>query len=256
MAQNKGGKMIRLLVKFKDRTIKEFALDRIDTLSIGRNSNHHLVIDNYAVSGNHAAIIKEGNRYLLKDTNSKNGTFLNGLSVQQAILKNGDIITIGKHALVFLDRGRPRPRPEQGGLKTSALPGDPGPDHTMFMDTEVYRRMLAESGDIPEIPQASAYLAFLAGGNGRFDLTKSLVTIGRTNRCDIVIAGFLSFLAGDPAAVISKTPQHHYISGVSGWIKPKVNGQSIPGPVRLQDMDVIKVGTVVLQYASSSHASP
>jgi len=67
----KGDQMIRMLVKYKDRTIKEFALDRIDTLSIGRNPNHHLVIDNFAVSGNHAIIIKEGNRFILKDTNSK-----------------------------------------------------------------------------------------------------------------------------------------------------------------------------------------
>jgi len=247
--------MIRLLVKFKDRTIKEFALDRIDALSIGRNPNHHLVIDNYAVSGNHAVILKQGNRYILKDTNSKNGTFLNGLTVSQAPLKNGDVITIGKHILVFLDRGRPRPRPDQGGLKTSALPGDPGPDHTMFMDTEVYRRMLAESGDIPEIENDAVYVAFLAGGSGRYDLVKSLVTIGRTHRCDIVIGGFFSFLAGDPAAVISKTPQHHYINGNSGWIKPKVNGQTIRGPVRLKHMDVIKIGSVVLQYVSSSQST-
>lgn len=248
--------MIRMLVKYKDRTIKEFALDRIDTLSIGRNPNHHLVIDNFAVSGNHAVILKDGNRFILKDTNSKNGTFLNGLTVQQANLKNGDLITIGKHTLVFLDHGRSRPRPEQGGLKTSGLPGDPGPDHTMFMDTEVYRRMLAESGDIPEIPKAPAYVAFLAGGNGRLDLAKSMVTIGRSHRCDIVIGGFFSFLAGDPAAAISKTPQHHYISGVSGWIKPKVNGQTVRGPVRLKDMDIIKIGVVVLQYASEGPATP
>lgn len=248
--------MIRLLVKFKDRTIKEFPLDRIDTFSIGRAPTHHLVLDNYAVSGNHAVIFKEGNRYILKDTNSKNGTFLNGLSIDQVTLKNGDVITVGKHTLVFLDRGRPRPRPNQGGLKTSALPGDPGPDHTMFMDTEVYRRMLAESGDIPEIPETQAYVAFLAGGNGRFDLAKSLVTIGRTKRCDIVIGGLFSFLAGDPTAAISKTPQHHYISGVSGWLKPKVNGQTIRGPVRLKDMDIIQIGAMVLQYASNSQTSP
>ncbi|BBO83582.1 hypothetical protein DSCO28_41480 [Desulfosarcina ovata subsp. sediminis] len=242
--------MIRLLVRFKDRTIKEFALDQIDTLSIGRNPTHHLVIDNYAVSGNHAVIRKADNRYVLKDTNSKNGTFLNGLTVKQATLKNGDVITIGKHSLVFLDRGRPRPQSLQGGLKTAALPGDPGPDHTMFMDTERYRRMLVESGDLPEIPAAPAYVAFLAGGNGRFDLSKSLVTIGRTYRCDIVMAGFFSFLAGDPAAAISKTTQHYYISSVGGWIKPKVNGQTVRGPVRLKDMDIIKIGSVVLQYAS------
>ena len=247
--------MVRLLVKFKDRTIREFTLDRIDALSIGRNPSHHLVIDNYAVSGNHAVIFKEGNRYILKDTNSKNGTFLNGLSINQADLKNGDIITIGKHTLVFLDRGRPRPRPQQGGLKTSSLPGDPGPDHTMFMDTERYRRMLAESGDIPEIPVTPAYVAFLAGGTGRLDLTKSLVTIGRTHRCDIVMEGIFAFLAGDPAAVISKTPQHHYISGISGWIKPKVNGATIRGPVRLKDMDIIKIGPVILQYVSSTKAA-
>lgn len=248
--------MIRLLVKFKDRTINEFALDRIETLSIGRNPTHQLVLDNYAVSGNHAIIHKEGNRYILKDTHSKNGTFLNGLTVEQAVLKNGDIITIGKHTLVFLDRGRPRPRLNQGGLKTSALPGDPGPDHTMFMDTEVYRRMLAESGDLPDLPETPAHVSFLAGGQGRFELAKSLVTIGKSQRCDIVIGGFLSFLAGDPAAAISKTPQHHYISGVSGWLKPKVNGQTIRGPVRLKDMDVIKIGAVVLQYASGGPATP
>jgi pSer/pThr/pTyr-binding forkhead associated (FHA) protein len=243
--------MIRLLVKYKDRTINEFSLDQIDALTIGRNPTHHLVIDNYAVSGNHAVIHKDGNRYILKDTHSKNGTFLNGLSVQQATLKNGDIITIGKHTLVFLDRGRPRPRPNQGGLKTSALPGDPGPDHTMFMDTEMYRRMLAESGDIPELPSAQAFVLFLAGGSGRVDLSKSLLTIGRTRRCDIIIGGVFGFLAGDPAAVISKTPQHYYISSVSGWIKPKVNGKSIHGPMRLRDMDVIKIGSVVLQFADS-----
>lgn len=244
--------MIRLLVKFKDRTIKEFALDQIDALSIGRNPTNHLVIDNYAVSGTHAAILKDGNRYVLKDANSKNGTFLNGLTVRQATLKNGDIITIGKHTLVFLDRGRPRPRPNQGGLKTSALPGDPGPDHTMFMDTEMYRRMLAESGDIPEVPSALAFVAFLAGGSGRYDLSKSLVTIGRSRRCDIVLGGFWAFLAGDPAAVISKTPQHYYISGVGGWVKPKVNGRTIRGPIRLNDMDIIKIGNVVLQFASNT----
>jgi hypothetical protein len=120
----------------------------------------------------------------------------------------------------------------------------------MFMDTEIYRRMLAESGDIPEIPKIKAHVVFLSGGKGQLNLDKSLVTIGRSSQCDIIISGFFSFLAGDPAAAISKTPQHHYINRVGGWVKPKVNGQVIRGPVRLKDMDIIKMGTVILQYAS------
>jgi pSer/pThr/pTyr-binding forkhead associated (FHA) protein len=115
--------------------------------------------------------------------------------------------------------------------------------------------MLAESGDMPEIETTAAHVVFLAGGSGRYDLIKSLVTIGRTHRSDIVIGGVFSFLAGDPAAVISKTPQHHYLNRASGWIKPKVNGQTIRGPVRLKHMDVIKIGSVVLQYGSSSQSS-
>jgi hypothetical protein len=63
----------------------------------------------------------------------------------------------------------------------------------MFMDTEIYRRMLAESGDIPEIPKAEAYVAFLAGGNGRLDLAKSLVTIGRTTDATSLSAACFPF---------------------------------------------------------------
>ena len=248
--------MNRLLVKFKDRTIKEFALDHIDTFSIGRSAKHDITIDNCVVSTNHAVIKKEGNLYIIKDTNSKNGTFLNGLSVDQAILKNGDIITIGKHSLVFLDRGRLRPRPERGGLKTSGRSPDPGPDHTMFMDTEVYRRMLSESGNFPELSETQADIVFLSGGSGRINLEKSRVTIGKSDQCDIVIGGIFSLLAGDPAAVISKTPQHHYVNAVDGWIKTRVNGQVIRGPVRLKNKDIIKVGTVVLQYISDDTSCP
>jgi pSer/pThr/pTyr-binding forkhead associated (FHA) protein len=243
--------MIRLLVKFKDKTIREIAFDRIDRLSIGRKPNHHLVLDNYAVSGDHALIIREGHRFIVKDTNSRNGTFLNGLTVQQAHLKNGDIITIGKHSLVFLERGRPQQKREHEGLKTASLPGDLGPDHTMFMDTDVYRRMLTESGDIPEILESPACISFLAGGDGKIGLEKSRVTIGRSRRCDIVISGFFSFLAGDPAATISKTTTDHYISGAGGWIKPKVNDRVVRRPVKLKDMDIIRIGATVLQYASS-----
>ncbi len=247
--------MNRLLFKFKDRTIKEFDLDRIDTLSIGRASGNDIVIDNLAVSSNHAQITKDVNRYIVKDINSKNGTFLNGRTIEQAVLKNGDIITIGKHALVFLDRGRSRQRHEQSGLKTSSVPEDPGPDHTMFMDSEIYRRMLAESGDIPESAKATrAQVAFISGGTGSVELNRSLFTIGRSGQCDIVLQGFFSFLAGDPAAVISKTPEHHYINHAGGWMKPKINGKKFKGPVRLKNMDIIKIGSVTLQFAMGNRA--
>ena len=46
-------------------------------MTIGRQPENLLRIDNPAVSGNHAKIYSEGNRYVLEDSESFNGTYVN-----------------------------------------------------------------------------------------------------------------------------------------------------------------------------------
>jgi pSer/pThr/pTyr-binding forkhead associated (FHA) protein len=52
------------------------------------------------VSRRHACIARKGENVVLREAGSTNGTFVNGLKVASAVLKNGDIVRIGdQHTL-------------------------------------------------------------------------------------------------------------------------------------------------------------
>ena len=74
-----------------------------DFLSIGREHDNLLVIDDNFVSRRHARIekVKGKNHYLIKDMGSQNGVFLNGSRVHTAILNHNDTIKIGKQQFSF-----------------------------------------------------------------------------------------------------------------------------------------------------------
>ena len=67
-----------------------------DEFTVGRGVDNHLMLEDSAVSRKHCILKKKNDFYLLKDLNSSNGTFVNAISVKEAILRNGDVIQIGK----------------------------------------------------------------------------------------------------------------------------------------------------------------
>ncbi|MCL6471492.1 MAG: DUF3662 domain-containing protein [Firmicutes bacterium] len=71
------------------------------TTKIGRSSDNSIVIPDPNVSRHHATVEKIGSQYILKDLDSTNGTFVNGMRVGERILKHGDVITIGTTKLQF-----------------------------------------------------------------------------------------------------------------------------------------------------------
>jgi pSer/pThr/pTyr-binding forkhead associated (FHA) protein len=78
---------------------------RSDRLVIGRSASAHLVLPTESVSSRHCAIMPRGGRYVLQDTDSTNGTRLNGAPVREARLKQGDLISVGDVDLRFEDEG-------------------------------------------------------------------------------------------------------------------------------------------------------
>jgi pSer/pThr/pTyr-binding forkhead associated (FHA) protein len=73
-----------------------------DAISVGRSSANDIQIDDRHVSRNHLMIWKQGNRYLLKDLGSGNGTFVNGHQVPYGStveVKEGYAIVIGMSVL-------------------------------------------------------------------------------------------------------------------------------------------------------------
>ncbi len=65
-------------------------------ITIGRGSYNDLQIKHLSVSRQHARIVNEGDKLIVEDLNSQNGTLLNGHAVKRAELKDGDTLTFGK----------------------------------------------------------------------------------------------------------------------------------------------------------------
>ena len=246
-----------LTLKFKDSAIGNYQLQKGLSLTIGRRKNNDVVIDNLAVSGHHAKIDSVGNEFVLIDLQSKNGSFVNEQIISTHWLKNGDIINIGKHALVF-NYTEEEQIPADGSNKI---------DQTMVMDTSQYRSMMEKSTPKipkpvvkPEVPKplfknddkiSICGLNFLAGGDGKIKLSKKITKIGKHPDSDIVIKGMW---VAQTAATISKRPDGFYLSYVGGMSKPKINEKVLKQSILLNDLDVIEIGPAKLQFYDQSHS--
>ena len=231
--------MPNITLKFKDNVISRHFIDRGQSLTIGRRKDNDIVIENLAVSGHHAKIDSVGEGFVLVDLQSKNGSFVNEQLVSSHWLKDGDLVSIGKHLLVFSTAD---------GASAAAAPAEI--DKTMVMDTSNYRSMVQKSAAVLPKPllrqeDASGYLAYLSGGHGKLDLSNKLIKIGKDPTSEIVVKGLF---VGGTAATISRRPDGYYLSCAGGFSKPRVNDQTVKKSVMLQDLDVIAIGSVKLQF--------
>lgn len=85
-------------------TFNKKKISLVAKMSIGRNPDCTIVVDDKLASRLHAEIQKIKDDFFLKDNNSTNGTLLNGHRVPDGKfvkLNPGDKITIGAATLVF-----------------------------------------------------------------------------------------------------------------------------------------------------------
>ena len=75
---------------------------RDDRISIGRHPGAAIFLDDVTVSRNHAAVVREGDSWVLVDQGSLNGTFVNRRRADRTVLTDGDELQIGKYKLTFL----------------------------------------------------------------------------------------------------------------------------------------------------------
>jgi hypothetical protein len=72
--------------------------------TIGRSQESEIFLDDVTVSRSHAAITFDGpkSHFAIADRSSLNGTYINGLIVEKAVLSHGDEVQIGKFHLLFI----------------------------------------------------------------------------------------------------------------------------------------------------------
>jgi len=80
---------------------KKYNLDR-PSLIIGRSSKADIQIDQESVSRNHCKIINTGKTIMMRDLGSTNGTYVNDELIDEYVLRDGDLIKIGRSIFKFL----------------------------------------------------------------------------------------------------------------------------------------------------------
>lgn len=93
--------MARLIILARHSSVRQVNIEG-PLNTIGRSSSNNICIDSESVSRHHAAIQWTGDRFVLTDMGSRNGTYVNQERVRAHELSNGDAIIVGDCQLRFL----------------------------------------------------------------------------------------------------------------------------------------------------------
>lgn len=206
--------MGKLVIKFQGKIIGEVNLKLGDT-KIGRKAPSEIILDDPAVSGEHAVVKTVGVKSSIQDLESTNGTFVENKRVKEHELKHGETVTIGEHTLIYRD---------DLDLKTPVL----RPQTPPVVPSSAQEKTTVISG--------FAQLLALDGKNKgkRLPLVKEMITLENPGK--------------NPAS-INRTSEGYVLQAKVGPGEPRVNNKPIPeGGHLLENGDIIDVGGTKLQF--------
>ena len=224
--------MPKLVVSLDGVVIKEVQLTK-DKTTLGRRPYNDTVIDNLAVSGEHAVLQMVGQDVYIEDQNSTNGTYINGRAVKKQLLQHNDTIEIGKYKIKYLVEDN------ADYEKTMILkPGQTPPGSMARPTAPTMPSSFPPSGfgglAAGTVPQASIKVLSGAAAGREVVLTKVVTTVGKP---------------GVQVASITKRPGGYVFAHVEGNARPTVNGLPVHAePVHLKDGDVIELAGTQMQF--------
>jgi pSer/pThr/pTyr-binding forkhead associated (FHA) protein len=221
--------MGKLVVSLDGVVIKEVQITK-DKTTLGRRPYNDIVIDNLAVSGEHAVLQMVGADVFIEDLNSTNGTYINGKAIKKQLLTHNDTVEIGKYKIKFLVD-------ETGDYEKTMImrppaPAVPGPGGGIASGFGG----LPAAGQPAAAQPASIKVLNGAAAGREVVLTKVVTTVGKP---------------GVQVASITKRPNGYAFAHVEGASKPSINGVPIVGDsVPLRNGDVIELAGTQMQFIS------
>lgn len=208
--------MPKVIVMIDDVVIKEIQLTK-DKTTLGRRPYNDIVIDNLAVSGEHAVLHMAAGQVTVEDLNSTNGTFVDGKAVKKQVLNHGDMLEVGKYKIKF--EGRASNDDFEKTMMVKARP-------VMMTPTPVPL----------EIHGSIKVLSGPATGREML-LTKVVTTLGKP---------------GVAVAAITRRQHHFLLHHVEGVEQPILNGARVgTEPVVLKHSDQIVLAGTQMQFMQS-----
>ncbi len=259
----------KLILSMDGVVLKEYPLNK-ERMTIGRKAHNDIVIDNLAVSGEHAAIVTILHDSFLEDLDSTNGLEVNGKPVKKHFLQNNDLIEISKYKLKYVNDQTTRTNPAdfektvvlRSPARQASPAGDKSETTAGFMKTpaDATKKQPADTAEKtgkfdmrsptppaapapkPAGPAAAApkpqmaAVQILTGPNaGReLELVKNLTTLGKP---------------GVQVAVLTRRPHGFFITHVEGANHPKINGTALGDqPHQLNEHDVIELAGIKMEF--------
>lgn len=215
--------MPKMIVSIDGVVIKEVQLSK-DRTTLGRRPYNDIVIDNLAVSGEHAVLLMNGNEVFLEDLNSTNGTYVNGKAVKKQLLQNADTVEIGKYKIKYVNEAAGANFEKTMIIKPGAIPAPAAP-------TAAAPAAAAHT----EAPLHASIKVLSGAAAGReVALVKVVTTIGKP---------------GVAVAAITKRPHGFVVAHVEGSNRPSVNGTIIGAePVSLRHGDLLELAGTQMQF--------
>jgi two-component system cell cycle response regulator len=104
ISERPSGKEACLVLIYGAELGKKYNLNA-PSLVIGRSSKCDIQIDQESISRNHTKIVNTGKSILIRDLGSTNGTYVNDEPIDEYVMRDGDLIKIGRTIFKFLTGG-------------------------------------------------------------------------------------------------------------------------------------------------------
>jgi pSer/pThr/pTyr-binding forkhead associated (FHA) protein len=223
--------MGKLVVSLDGVVIKEVQITK-DKTTLGRRPYNDIVIDNLAVSGEHAVLQMVGSDVFIEDLNSTNGTYINGKAVKKQLLAHNDTVEIGKYKIKYLV--------EDG--------------------TDYEKTMILKPGAAAPVPSAQGFAQTLApaSGFGGLGASSSPATIKVLNGAaagrEVALTKVVTTVGkpGVQVASITKRPGGYVFAHVEGSSRPTINGNPLASDtLPLKNGDVIELAGTQMQFVQA-----
>jgi hypothetical protein len=226
--------MGKLVVSLDGVVIKEVQITK-DKTTLGRRPYNDIVIDNLAVSGEHAVLQMVGADVFIEDLNSTNGTYINGKAVKKQLLTHNDTVEIGKYKIKYLvDESGEYEKTMIMRPSGNAQPAV-GAAHASHSGHPGMSASTAFSSLTGQPLQAASIKVLNGAAAGReVSLTKVVTTVGKP---------------GVQVASITRRPNGFAFAHVEGAARPSINGVPVSGDsVPLRNGDVIELAGTQMQF--------
>lgn len=226
--------MAEIVVKYENKVIERIVTEQ-RRLSIGRTNENDIVLENRGVSRKHAIIEFSDKAAVVIDNESLNGTFVNSRKATEEVLRDNDIVTIGKYQLVY------------NSQNTNPADDSVGFDGTMMLNTKAQRNLMKNDNKEREMVERYGGSLLLGGENTYFSeyrIDRDVTTIGKAKFVHVRAKGFI--LSKIQAKIVKENDYYNLVNlGRKG--KTKINGEPIDRQ-ELKNGDLITVGKSVFKF--------